>query len=352
MTREWSSPYNSFNSYKGLLFRQQFDGIISGKFLPPIEVNIDPCNNCNLYCIWCNAKKIINRKEKVMMTTEHLLDLIEYCADWGVKAICFAGGGEPTLHPDLTLAFERCHELGLESAIITNGLFMDNDQLEKIAEHARWIGISVDSDCSEIYKKCKGIDRFSEVIGNIKKLSDLDAREITLKYLIHPDNQYGIYNACKLAKDIGADCFHSRLISIRYLGEDEKNKFDYNEINKQVDLCQELNSNNFKVFTVKHKQEGKGNRRIGFDRCRASPLLCMFEADGTTSVCIDRKGEKEAILCKHDNIETVRDIWGSNHHKKLLSAINPEKDCPKCTMNIYQELIDAYEQDLFCMNFP
>lgn len=369
MTQEWSDdhPYNSFNSYKGLLYGRQFDGIVTGKFLSPIEVNIDPCNNCNIYCIWCNGKKIIDRSNKVMMTTEHLLELIEFCADWGVKAICFAGGGEPTLHPDLAIAFERCYELGLESAIITNGLFMNDEQLERIAERARWIGVSVDSDCSNTYKRCKSVDKFSDVIDNIKKLSDLGAREITYKYLIHPENQYGVLNACRLARDIGADCFHSRLVSTRYIynnwdksyklevdNANNNNDFvlDHNAINEQLETCQKLNSEDFKVFTIRHKQEGKGNRRIRFDRCRASPLLCMFEADGTTSICIDRKGEKETMLCNHDNIENVRAMWGSDYHKKLLSMINPEKDCPKCTMNIYQELLNAYEQDLFCKNFP
>lgn len=377
MTQEWSDPYNSFNSYKGLLFRKQFDGIISGEFLPPIEVNIDPCNNCNIHCIWCNGKKVINRNEKVMMSTSHLLELIDFCADWGVKAICFAGGGEPTMHPDLDIAFQRIHELGMESAIITNGLFdcgREKEEkkdilLEAVAKYARWIGISVDADCAKTYKRCKGIDKFDVVIDNINKLVGSDAREVTYKYLVHPENQYGIYEACRLAKYIGADCFHSRLVSDRYLSNDTIDKksgfgmasvFHHDIINQQMELCQELNSSNslnsedgsFKVFTIKHKQEGSGNRRIRFDKCRASPLLCMFEADGTTSICIDRKGVKDTMLCSHENVENVRDMWGSHYHKKLLYDINPETDCPKCTMNIYQELLNAYEKDSFCMNFP
>jgi len=349
--KEWINPYNSFNSYKGLLYTKQFDGIISGNFLPPIEVNIDPCNNCNLHCIWCNGKKIINRNNEVMMTTEHLLELIEFCANWGVKAICFAGGGEPTLHQDLAIAFEKCSELGLESAIITNGLFLNDNQIETVTKYAKWIGISVDADCDTTYKRCKGADKFSEVIANIKKLAKLNPREITFKYLIHPENQYGIYNACKLAKDIGANNFHSRLISTRYI-DDRVNQFNYDEINRQLDLCKEQNTDKFKVFTIRHKQEGEGNRRILFSKCRASPLLCTFEADGSTSICIDRKGENETMLCNHNNVENIRISWGSNYHKKLLNNINPEKDCVKCTLNIYQELLNAYEQDLFCMNFP
>jgi MoaA/NifB/PqqE/SkfB family radical SAM enzyme len=364
MMQEWTNPYNSFNSYKGLLYRKQFDGIISGNFLPPVEVNIDPCNNCNLNCIWCNAKKIINRNDKVMMTTEHLLELIDFCADWGVKAICFAGGGEPTLHPYLSIAFERCHDLGLESAIITNGLFMNEEQLENIAKYARWIGVSVDADCPGTYEKCKNVDKFDNVIDNIKKLVDLGSREVTFKYLIHPENQYGVYNACKIAKDIGVDCFHSRLISTRYLDNKEYNDckdinsnsvedtFDFDEINKQFDMCRKLDSDDFKVFTIRHKQDGEGNRRILFNKCRVSSLLCMFEANGTTSICIDRKGDVETMLCRHDNVENIRDIWGSHYHKKLIGDIDPKTDCSKCTMNVYHEILNAYEQDLFCKNFP
>lgn len=348
---EWGNPYNSFNSMKGLLFKDRFDGIISGKFLPPVEVNIDPVNNCNMNCIWCNGKDIINRKAKEVMTREHLFDLIDYCGKWGVHAICFAGGGEPTLHPDLADVFKRCRDNGLDSAIITNGYFPDERQIEQAAKYTRWIGVSVDAANRETFKALKKLDVFNVVIENMQKLVKNKAREVTFKFLIHPKNQEEIYGACRIAKETGCTGFHSRLISKRYLTPEDGN-FDWDLIEEQIEACRAEETDNFKVYTISHKQDGKDNRRMNFRQCRAAPLLCMLEADGTVNLCIDRKGDKRIILCNHTDPEEIGRQWGSQMHKEILKTICPETDCPKCTMTIYQELLNAYEKDAFCWRFP
>jgi len=178
---EWRDPYNSFNSYKGLLYRAQFDGMISGEFLPPVEVNIDPCNNCNIHCIWCNSKDIIDRKDKCVMTRKHLLDLVYMCKRWGVKAICYAGGGEPTMCPDLAEAMTLTKDMGMDVALITNGLFTSTAQIEEIAKAARWIGVSVDAGDMGTYAKLKGANRMDDVTSSIAQLVVRGAREVTYK---------------------------------------------------------------------------------------------------------------------------------------------------------------------------
>jgi MoaA/NifB/PqqE/SkfB family radical SAM enzyme len=350
MNREWSNPYNSFNSYKGLLYRKQFDGILEGKLLPPVEVNIDPVNNCNLDCIWCNGKNIIAKDKKVMMTPEHLIELVDFCGSWGVKAICFAGGGEPTLHPKLHEAIERVVFNDMEVALITNGLFTSYDQKFAAAKFTRWCGISVDAATPSTYEKVKKANRFDEVIKNIENLVSIGIKELTFKFLIHPHNQSEIFNACMLAKELGCSVFHSRILSSKYV---EDGAFDYKLIDDQLMRCMEIaDDKNFKVYAIRHKQEGDGNRRIRFKECKASPLLCMMEANGDVGLCIDRKGDPLVRLCSHENVEELRSKWGSQEHLDMLSRICPEKDCKKCTMTIYQELLDAYGQDAFCVNFP
>jgi molybdenum cofactor biosynthesis enzyme MoaA len=347
--KEWKDPYNSFNSMKGLLYSKQFDGIINGKLLPPIEVNIDPVGNCQLDCLWCNGRNIISRDKLVRMSREHLFELIDFCSVWGVKAVCLAGGGEPTLHPDLGDAIERTVMRGMESAIISNGLFTNWDQKFATAKYTRWCGISVDCATKETYEKIKKLDRFDEVIANMRQLVNIGINELTFKFLIHPLNQHEIFDACKLAKDTGCNVFHTRILSERYL---DGGTFDRELINSQLEKCHELEDENFKVFTISHKQDGEGNRRINFSECKASPLLCMMEANGDVSVCIDRKGDPRTRLCSHENVNELLEAWGSERHSELLKRICPKEDCPKCTMTIYQELLEAYKSDKFFRNFP
>jgi len=116
--KEWTDPFNSFNSLKGLLYRKWMEGIASGEFLPPVEVSIDPVFRCNLDCIWCNSQKIVKNEDlnKYMMSREHLFKLCRFLAQWGVLGFCFAGGGEPFLHPNLAEVTEMLGQMGLDTA--------------------------------------------------------------------------------------------------------------------------------------------------------------------------------------------------------------------------------------------
>ena len=347
---EWKDPLNSFNSMKGLLYRDKFDAIKAKKLLAPVEVNIDPVNFCQLRCKWCNGSKIIDNKQPIIMDTGHLIKLIEYCAKWGVKGVCFAGGGEPTLHPDLGDALEAVDDNSMESAIITNGLFPNYDLLQTTGILCKWIGVSVDAGTKGTYEKLKGLDKFDTVCRNLKELADVRPTELTFKFLIHPGNQHEIFDACKIAKDLGCHRFHTRMLAQDYLGDQ---KLDLVTIFEQFDACHEfVEDDKFEVFTISHKQTDEGQKRLRFKKCNASPLLCMFEANGDVALCIDRKGDDKLTLCKHDDLKSIKTNWGTRHHFDLLNKVNPKHDCKKCTLGIYQELYDAYVEDRFSVNFP
>ena len=77
---EWQdkNKFNSFNSWKALAYMQWYEGIIKGEFLPPVEVSIDPVNDCQLNCFFCNGYDV--RKRKVQMSPYHLLELCDFFA--------------------------------------------------------------------------------------------------------------------------------------------------------------------------------------------------------------------------------------------------------------------------------
>ena len=66
-----------------------------------------------------------NRKIK----TEKALEIIDDCAAIGVKAIQFTGGGEPTVHPDHLELFLYAQELGIKTALVTNGVKLDTSSI-------------------------------------------------------------------------------------------------------------------------------------------------------------------------------------------------------------------------------
>ena len=150
--REWSSPYNSFNSMKALMWREHFEGFAKQDFLPPLTVDTDPSNRCNFDCPWCNAFDNMAKKPNDL-SKDHLFLLADFYAEWGVKSTCVAGGGEPLINKATPSFLERLSKNGLESGLITNGSLITDEIAEVIAKNCRWMGVSVDAGHSKTYMK-------------------------------------------------------------------------------------------------------------------------------------------------------------------------------------------------------
>jgi len=272
------------------------------------------------------------------MTREHLLELCDFFAKWGVKGVCFAGGGEPSLHEALGEAFLRLYSLRIPVSIITNGLFLDDDQIKTLARYSRWIGVSVDCAKPETYKQIKGHDRFKDVLRNISALLAHKPHEVTYKFLVHPINQYEIYDAIRTASQLGCHGIHIRPVSFRNFQKNEED-FDVIRINKQIYEGFNDYGDKIKIFAVKHKFNQDMHVKFPFNKCLATPLMPIFQADGTVTLCIDRKKDESLILCRHDEPDIVLKIWGSDWHKTLIDKIKIE-ECPKCTILHLNEQIE------------
>ena len=264
--------------------------------------------------------------------------LCDFFAKWGVRTVCFAGGGEPTLHKALGEAFQRLHILKVPPSLITNGLFLDDDQMKKIATYAQWIGISIDSATPETYQRIKGKDRFKEVLRNISALLKYKAREVTFKFLINTRNQYEIYDAIRTAAHIGCYGIHIRPVAYRNFQKHEE-PYDIIRINKQIDEGFKDYGDKIKIFAVRHKYKEKMHVKFPFKKCLGTPIMPIMQADGWMTACIDRKADNSLRLCRHDNPETILKFWGSDEHREILNKIKLE-ECPKCTFVHINEFIE------------
>ena len=231
--KEWSnkSKYNSFNSFKGLTYydshykpiAEWFNGK-SNILPPPIELSLDPGHLCNFGCLHCNAQRylIINRHEvpedKRLITKEHLRNLIDFMAKWGVRGVCIGGGGEPLMNKAVWDLPSYIKSKGMKSSFATNGSLI-NEDIAREMMNCRWVGVSVDSGTRETFKVVHGVDHFDKVIENLKLLVRLKKEtgskiDISYKFLITPLNWKDLYEAAKLAKEIGVRDFHARPVDL------------------------------------------------------------------------------------------------------------------------------------------
>src|SRR4030042_2663759 len=85
--------------------------------------------------------------------------------------------------------------------------------------NCRWVGVSVDAGTRETFKKIHNVDYFDKVIENLRLLVKTKKEtgskiDIAYKFLITPENWHELYEACKLAKEIGVRDFHARPVDL------------------------------------------------------------------------------------------------------------------------------------------
>lgn len=378
--KEWSekSKYNSFNSYKGLTwFDSHYKPIANwwsgtSNFLPPpIELSLDPGHLCNFNCPHCNAQRylIINKDEvpedKKLMTREHLRRLIDFMAEWGVRGVCIGGGGEPLMNKAVWDLPSYIVSKGMKCSFATNGSLI-NEEVAKEMMNCRWVGVSVDSGTRETFQKVHGVDCFEQVIENLKLLVRMKNAtgskiDIAYKFLITPENWGDLYEACKLAKEIGVRDFHARPVDLERKDFEQAMKLNYDieKIQGLFEKCHELeDGDNFRVFTVMHKYDPNFRVMHTFKNCISSPLMIQCCSDGNIYVCADHRIEPRFKLCSHfPNPEEIKNIWGSEKHRALLKSICVDRECGRCTYGEYARQIEELamgikEDDPMCCDFP
>lgn len=369
--KEWNDQFNPFNSMKILRHWKHLQACAIGEYLTPICVSIDPTNKCNFDCCFCNSHKVV-ADGKETMSEEHMIKLADFFKDWGsdkpeghIKAVYLTGGGEPLMNPNTMSVIERLKQNDIESAVITNGTFLNDEKIDIIAKNCRWIGVSVDAVTNKTYNYMKGLPVNSTVydlvIENIKKIVKRSRElntgcDVCFKFLLHPYNMSEIFEAAKLAKEIGVKDFHLR--PIRYINFEkiDASKINFKDniefINKQFELVHTLNSKNFNVYGVRHKFNLDLSIKKNFSKCRIIPIEPTFGADGYVHTCFDMRGKEDMILCNHyPDVTEIARIWNSDKHKKIMASIEVEK-CPACTFSMYNEAIEkTILKDKMCINF-
>ena len=98
---------------------------------------------CNLRCVHCYAKAVLEQKEKEMSHEEGLA-LIDDLADFGAPVILFSGG-EPLMRPDLVSLARYAVGKGMRAVISTNGTLITKDKARELKDVGlSYVGVSLD----------------------------------------------------------------------------------------------------------------------------------------------------------------------------------------------------------------
>jgi len=169
--------------------------------------------NCNLKCKHC----YINKKQhgEKTLPLETIEAWLEVFASKNKNANVIFLGGEPTLHPDLSLAVKKAKALGYNSITVDTNGYLFHDILFKVdPEEIDYFSFSLDGATRKTNDMIRGEGSYDNCIAGIKK-AILRGFTTSLIYTVSQMNLHELDRIAPLLKDLGVDRFFIQVIGIR-----------------------------------------------------------------------------------------------------------------------------------------
>lgn len=321
---------------------------LEGRDVFPLYAEISPAANCNHRCVFCNFNHLGHRG---LFPAGRMGSLMDELARGGVKAVVFAGSGEPTLHPETFTAVERAHEAGMDVAMSTNGVLLDEESIETVVRTLTWIRFSLSGGTPEGYARVHrtGEADFHRVLAVVAKTARRKARissplTIGVQYVLLPDNAGDCLTLAAKMKELGADYF-----VVKHFYESPLNPFRIDPSFPSTDLIAELREAagelSDETFSFVLRDRSFTERRRPYSLCYGLPLIVYLREDGRVYTCFAHQDDDRTALGSIAD-QSFGTLWNSTARKKALEYINKSIDKNSCQANCRHHQVNRYLWDL------
>lgn len=311
----------------------------------PVILDFDVTDMCGHKCPMCLYGE--TNTEKKFVSFPKAQEILRDASEMGSRAVTFAGGGEPTGHPHFQQIMLYARSKGLETAMFTHGQNLNDSLIGTIVDQCTWMRISLDADGPAIYKKTHGRDErvFGQVTANIGRITER-ARNVSsdivvgISYLIGPQSIPGIYNAAKLARELGVQAIRFRPF---FNFQDTRTSIDdlleakqrgganigdlLDEMQNQLDEAMKLKSPGFDVSYPGYRVDAmKGDKPRGFDVCYYPHFSASITADLKLYPCCPLKGYPEYEIGDLSK-SSLKEVWPSAVRRNVHQKVD-FKRCP------------------------
>lgn len=248
-----------YSQNKPLYHIDQLQALREGKVPAPIHVQIVLSDLCNQDCSFCAYRMSAGLSREMFGTakthnpnrkipTKKAIEILDDCAAMGVKAIQFTGGGEPTVHPDHIEIFRHAQALGMQTALVTNGV-----KMLPVPEilNMQWVRVSVDAGSEDDYKRIRRVSgvHWRKSWAAIESMREFGYEgTLGVGFVVTPENYRGICNATWLARKAGASNIRIGAVfssdGIGFYGDCVE------DITYEIEKAKRLSSDSFQVIDL------------------------------------------------------------------------------------------------------
>lgn len=257
----------------------------------PVLVEISPTGFCNARCPWCFFK---DKVEPVMLSKNLVNAMMTGLCSVGIRAINWTGGGEPTLHPNLSDMVIAADLYGFEQGIFTNAYKpIPHEDLFK------WIRISLTSEWFKPIVKPKV--PFGICLNQIESQTEHELRQI-----------------CMDALKFGASYFQIRPA---LAGSHQK------QVPMEPPLyLKDIETDEFRVYITEYKYEEAVLPRE-YSRCYGYHFCPSIDWYGNVCACLYMNKEPKCLFGNINN-EPIESIW-----QRIPNSVSVLDECQTCCKN-------------------
>lgn len=258
----------------------------------PIYMEIAPIGACNHRCTFCAVDYIGYEAKRLEVAL--LSDRLQEMGRLGVKAVMYAGEGEPLLHKGINEIVEATARAGIDLSFTTNASVFPEGFVERCLPHTSWLKASINAGTPETYARIHRTKErdFAQVRANLKAAVEFKRQQgltctLGAQALLLPENAAEMETLALICRDeIGLDYlvvkpYSQHLYSLTH----EYEAIDYHLYEGLEGRLQLLNRPGFSLIFRGHTMR-KYMSEERYDRCYATPFLWGYVmADGTVSTC-------------------------------------------------------------------
>lgn len=334
-----------FQPLKLLRHSDRIEHMLAGATVYPVSVELDLSNTCNHGCPWCSFNGF-RQENWVQWPTDRAFSLLEELAEVGVKSITFTGGGEPLTHKDAPRLFRRCHELGMQFGVVTNGRLLVGAAREAIAELATFVRISLDAGTPQTHQLLHATHKpeFDVILDNIRITRKLAGDRLTIgaAFCVFDVNVDEIPGAAKLVAAAGGNYLEVRpVFPTEWRGGGFARALSPENVERaqlKLEAAKRVAPHGFQIIGMIQRFDALNGADKGFSGCHIGPLTTVINADGYIYHCCIQRGMPNfragSVLR-----ERFKDVWWNAQHQRMVGDIDVSK-CPPCRYASYNRLIE------------
>jgi len=339
------------DSHKLIYHVSRVDDWLHNKLIYPIYLEISPSGTCNHRCSFCALDYMAYQKRylDVSLLSDRLIEM----GKLGIKSIMYAGEGEPLLHKQIIDIIKKTKQSGIDTAITTNGVFLDDFISKKILNDTKWIKVSINAGSKENYAKIhrtnsSDFDRVMKNISDAVKLKDQNNYDCTLgiQMILLPENHHEVIILTEIARNIGADYLVIKPYSQHLFSKTNKyEKIRYKEFLNLSERLSEYNTDNFHVIFRINTMRKWDNKCRQYNKCLALPFWSYIDAGGNIWGCSAYLGQNNFY---YGNIyeNTFQEIWEGEKRQKSISFVDQELNPEQCRINCRMDEVNKYLWEL------